>query len=137
MVGRMEIEDIHAVGAKLLQASGEVFLQVLGLVDASLEWINFGSKSKAAVLPCSLARPCFLLAANIHARRIDFIVALCLEVIKVFGEFIKLGDTCAAALIGAYSVLLGALEPPQCQRVPKVINPRMTRSFGFCAIRGI
>lgn len=137
MVGRMEIEDVHAVGAKLLQTSGEVLLQVLGLVDASLEWVDFGSKSKATLFPTSLARPCFLLAADIHARSINFIVALRLEVIEVFGKLIKLGDTRAAALIGAYSVLPGALEPPQCQRVPKVIKPRMTRSFGFCAIRGI
>lgn len=111
MVGRMEIEDIHAVSTKLLQTSGEMLLQILGLVDASLEWVDFGSKSKAAVFPSSLARPCFLPAADIHARSIDFIVALRLEVIKVFGKLIKLSDTRAAALIGAYSVLLGALEP--------------------------
>jgi hypothetical protein len=70
-------------------------------VDASLVRIDFGGEGEAAVFPSGLARPCLLLPANVHARSVDLIVALGLEVIKVLGEFIKLCDTCAAALIGA------------------------------------
>jgi hypothetical protein len=93
-----------------LETDGKVFLQILGLMNARLERSDLGSEGEATVFPSGLARPCFLFATDVRARSIDFIVPLRLEEIEVFGELIKLGYTRSAALIGAYSMLLGALE---------------------------
>lgn len=109
MVRGMQVEDVDTVSAQLVKAGVEVFLQVLGLVDAGLEGVHLGSERQAAIFPPGLAGPRLLLSANIRARSINLIVALGLEIIEMFGEFIKVGYTGSGALIGTYSALLGAL----------------------------
>jgi hypothetical protein len=95
----MEIEDIDGVGTQLLERCFKVFPQLIGLVDSCLIWVHLCCDSKATLPPLGITGPGFLLAAHIHARRIDFIVALGLEVVKVLYEFIVLGDTSSRRLV--------------------------------------
>jgi hypothetical protein len=136
MVWCVQVEDVYAVCSELFETSLEVLLQPVGLVNASLIWVHLGGEGKAAVLPSRLARPCLLLAANVHAGCVDFIVALGLEVVEMLGEVVEVCDASAGGLIGAWGVLVMVLAV-DVRSLPNVISPRMTRSFGFCAMRGI
>ena len=109
MVRRMQIEDVNAVCAQFFETSLEMLLQPIRLVNASLVRIHLGGESKAAVLPPRLARPCLLLAANVHARCVNLIVALGLEVVEMLGEFVKLCDACSACLVGTWYALVMVL----------------------------
>ena len=106
-------------------------------MDTSLIRVDLSGEGKALVLLPRLARLCLLFAANVHARRIDFIVTLRLEVVKVLSELVKLCDTCSTRLIRASGALVMMFVIIDLWSVPNVIKPRITRSLGFCARSGI
>jgi hypothetical protein len=95
----MKIEDVDGVGTQLLERCFEVFPQLIGLVDSCLIWVHLCCESESSVSPLGITGPGFLLAAHIHARRIDLVVALGLEVVKVLYELIVLGYTSSRRLV--------------------------------------
>ena len=106
MVRRVQVEDVDTVCSQFFETSLKMLLQPIRLVNASLIRIHFGGESKAAVLPPRLARPCLLLAANVHAGCVDLIVALGLEVVEMLSKFVELSDARAAGLVGAWNALV-------------------------------
>lgn len=52
-------------------------------MSARLKWVGLGGDFKAAVLPPSVARETFLLAANVRTSCVQLIVASGLEQIKM------------------------------------------------------
>lgn len=89
-------------------------------------------------MPFGVARPGLLLAADVDACGINFVVALRLEVVEAFGVVFEVGDAGAFGCVGAWWVLVDVFGVEgDWGYVPKVINPRMTRSLGFWAMRGI
>lgn len=99
-VGCMEIEDVNSLRSQLRQTLLNVLPQSIRLVDTRLVWIDLGSQSEAAILPFRIACPGFLLAANVHARSVHFIITLRLEVIEMLGELIEVCDAGPRSLIG-------------------------------------
>lgn len=96
----MEVEDVDAVGAELAQALVEVSLEALGLVDTGLGGIHFCRECEAAFLPFCVSCPGFLLAADVHAGGVDFVVALGLEGVEAFCEVVEVGYAGAGGFIG-------------------------------------
>jgi len=92
---------------------------------------------ESAVLPLRIPRPGLLKSSYVRARCVDLIVPLGLEVVEMLDIFIKIRDTGSGLLIGACSSFSHDARVINAMDVPKVISPRMTRSVGFCAIRGI
>lgn len=100
-VRRMQIKNIHLVSAQFLERQLEIAAQVLRLVFTRLCWICLGGQLQAALLPPSLARECFLLAVNVDARGVDFVVALRLQVVQLLVEVVQRCDARAFAGIWA------------------------------------
>ena len=100
-IGSVQIEDIDTVRAQLGQALIHALGQALGLVLAGLVRVAFRGEHEAAFLPFGVAREGFLLAADVGAGRVDFVVALRLEVVEDLGVFGRVGDAGAGGCIWA------------------------------------
>lgn len=137
-VRAMQVVYIHAVSTELFQRRLALHSQVLGLVCPGLSGRAFGGEGQAAGLPVGGAREGFLEPGDVDAGCVDFVVAPALESVEDFVVFVEGGDSGAFGFVGAWG---WCYELVDCARkgryLPKVINPRMTLSVGFCAIRGI
>ena len=68
--------------------------------------VDFGGESESAVLPLGLPCPAFLQTSDVNARRVDFIVALGLEIIEMLDVLVKVGNSRAGFLIGSFGLLV-------------------------------
>ena len=92
-IWRMQVEDVHSVSTQFLQRGTEVLFQRLRLVNSGLVGIHLSRKSEASVLPFGIAGPALLLATNIHASRINLVIAFRLEIVKMLREVVKVCNT--------------------------------------------
>jgi hypothetical protein len=102
--------------------------------------IDFRGQGQTTIFPFGVTCPGFLLAANVRSGCVDFVVASSLEVVECFCIVVEVGYAGSSGRIRT-CVLLASCG---CDGVlnmlvssPKVINPRMTRSVGVCATRGM
>jgi hypothetical protein len=72
----VQVEDVHLLRIQLFQTRRSVRFQFIRGMDTCFVWIHFRGEGQAAVFPLRVAGEGFLLASNVHARRVDFIVAL-------------------------------------------------------------
>ena len=98
----MQIQDIHGLGAQLLQADVQRRQHFVVRVVPGLRGVlDLARQGQAAVLPTSLAREGLLLAADVDACRVDLVVAARLEQIENLAELADVGDAGARRLIRA------------------------------------
>jgi hypothetical protein len=82
----MQVENVNSLCTQLFQRCGEVLPQRLWLVDACLVWVHLGCQSEASVFPLRITCPGLLFATDIHASRVNLVIAFGLEVIQVLCE---------------------------------------------------
>lgn len=99
-VGGVQVEDVDAVGAQLFQRLVELLLDHGGRVRAGLVGVPFRRAGEAALLPLGLAREGFLLAVDVDAGGVDFVVAGGLEAVEDFVVGVEAGDTGAGVGVG-------------------------------------
>lgn len=98
----MQIQNIHTIRPQLLQTNVGALQDLVPRVISSVGGVDdLGSQRQAAVLPARLARESFLLSANVHARRVDFVVPPRLEEVEDLAELGNGGDARARLGVGA------------------------------------
>lgn len=101
--------------------------------------VAFRRAGEAARLPLCFAGEGFLVAADVVACRVDFAVALGLEVVEDGVEGLEGGYAGAAGCVGAGRVSVGWVEEEKCWDVadPIVMQPRMILGLPVPVMRGI
>ena len=98
----MQVENVNRVCAQLLQARVEVLLEPIWLVHTGFVRVDLCGERESAISPLRITCPCLLLATDIHARCVDFIVALTLEVVEMLCELIEVRYACSSSIIGTF-----------------------------------
>lgn len=75
-VSCVQVEDVDAVSLQLGQTLLHALGDACGLVNTSLVRVAFGGQRQAAIFPVGRSGEAFLLATNVRACGVDFIVAL-------------------------------------------------------------
>jgi hypothetical protein len=91
-VRSMEVEDINAVGTKLLEGLVELLLDHLWLVGSSIMRVPLGGTGETTLLPLRLTRECLLLAADVDSGGVDFVVSGGLEAVEDLVVVVDVGD---------------------------------------------
>ena len=98
----VKIQNVDALGPQLLQAGVHRLQHLVVGVGARLGGIgDLGGQRQAAVLPAGVAREGLLLAADVHAGRVDLAVPARLEPVEHAAELAGVGDAGAGRLVGA------------------------------------
>jgi hypothetical protein len=77
----MQIEDVYRVSAEFCQAFIQLLLDRLCFMITGLQGEPLGCDLEAMLFPACLSCEGFLLSADIDAGRVEFVVALGLEVV--------------------------------------------------------
>jgi hypothetical protein len=80
----MQIKNIYTIRAQLLQTGLEMLRQDFGFMIDATSRVDFGRNGQTTLFPVGFAGEGFLLAADVAARCVDFVVALGLEVVEAF-----------------------------------------------------
>lgn len=103
----MQIKQVDAVGAQLLQAGLEGFNDLVVCVEAGLIRIDdLGGEGQAPLFPLGLPSEGLLLLAHVDAGGVDLIVASGLEDVEDFVELAKVGDACSVCLVWPLVIVL-------------------------------
>lgn len=99
-VGGVEVKDIDAVGSELFEGLVQLLLDHVGFVGAGSMRVPLCGTSETALLPFGLAGEGFLLAADVDAGCVDFIVASALEAVENLVVVVDVSDAGAFRLVG-------------------------------------
>lgn len=135
----VEVEDVNAVGAELIErflAGGD---HLLGSVVALVGRVAFGRQLQATLFPACFAGEGFLLAIDIAAGRVDLVESLGLEVVKYLLVLVDVGY---AVGVGGLIRTVISISSPKVNRAvsstyPNSIRPKMTRGFELLATTDI
>lgn len=75
-VSGVQVEDVYAIGAELLERGVYALGEAFGLVLTWVLRVTFGCERQAAFLPFGIACERFLLSADVRTGSVNFVVAL-------------------------------------------------------------
>lgn len=98
----VEVDQVDAVGAKLLETRLEGLDDLVVLVEARLAGVlDLGREGQAPLLPLGLLGEGLLRLADVDARRVDLVVAARLEDVEHLAELVDVGDAGTVGFFGS------------------------------------
>ena len=104
-VGSVQIEDVDAVRAQLLERFIELLLDLCGSVSTGGERVPLSGTGQTTLLPSRLSSEGLLFAADVDSGGVDFVVSSTLESVEDLLVFVKVGDFRTFGQIGAERVV--------------------------------
>jgi hypothetical protein len=101
----VQIVDVDAVGAELLERFVELLLDLLGFVGTGGEWVPLGGTGQTTVLPASFASESLLLATDIDSGGVDLVVSGTLEAVEDLLVVFEVSDFGTLGHIGTERVI--------------------------------
>ena len=91
-IGSVQIVDVDAVRAELLERFIKLLLDLLGFVSTGSERVPLGGTSQTTVLPSSFSSEGLLLSTDVDSGGVDFVVSGTLEAVEDLLVFFKVRD---------------------------------------------
>ena len=104
-VGSVQIEDVDAVRAELLERLIELLLDLCGSVSTRRERVPLSGTGQTTLLPSRLSSEGLLLATDVDSGGVDLVVSSTLESVEDLLVFVKVGDFRTFGQIGAERVV--------------------------------
>jgi hypothetical protein len=121
-VGSVQIEDVDAVRAELLERLIELLLDLCGSVSTRRERVPLSGTGQTTLLPSRLSSEGLLFAADIDSGGVDFVVSSTLESVEDLLVFVKVGDFRTFRQIGTERVVsIGSLTVPSDASPPVLV----------------
>jgi hypothetical protein len=96
----VQVEDIDAIRAELFERLVQFLFNDLGLVGSRSVRVPFSGAGESALFPLCFAGEGFLLAADVDAGGVDFVVARALEAVEDLVVVVDVRDASAFGLVG-------------------------------------
>jgi len=104
-IGSVQIVDVDAVRAELLERFIELLLDLLGFVSTGSERVPLGGTSQTTVLPSSFSSEGLLLSTDVDSGGVDFVVSGTLEAVEDLLVVFKVSDFGTLGHIGTERVI--------------------------------
>jgi hypothetical protein len=109
-IGGVQVEDVDAVRAELLERFIELLLDLGGCVSTGGERVPLGGTGQTTLLPSSFAGEGLLLATDVDSGGVDLVVSSTLEGVEDLLVFVNVGDFRTFRQVGTERVSLALGE---------------------------